>query len=114
MISTTKQRLSALAGSLLRLNYYPTQVHTKYFFPRLACSAELFQRRVWVKVLEKAGVRYRKPYGRYTEGQKQDRLKILTYFGRDFKKGRYEKAPAACESSCESRGLKRRIREDSL
>ena len=87
-------------------------------------TAELFQRRVWVKALKKACVRYRKPYttrhtfaawaltirtdqnrlvnlmghaskrmvyevyGRYTEGLEQDRLKILSYFGRDFKKGR--------------------------
>ncbi|WP_156912175.1 hypothetical protein [Citrifermentans bremense] len=27
-------------------------------------------------------------YGRYVEGLEQDRLKILAYFGRDFKKGR--------------------------
>lgn len=87
-------------------------------------TAEKFQRRVWVKALKKAGVRYRKPYttrhtfaawalairtdqnrlvnlmghaskqmifevyGRYVEGLEQDRLKILAYFGRDFKKGR--------------------------
>jgi integrase len=87
-------------------------------------TAERFQRRVWVKALKKAGVRYRKPYttrhtfaawalavrvdqnrlvnlmghaskqmiyevyGRYVEGLEQDRLKILGYFGRDFKRGR--------------------------
>ncbi|QXM09166.1 hypothetical protein [Geomonas subterranea] len=27
-------------------------------------------------------------YGRYVEGLEQDRLRILSYFGRDFKKGR--------------------------
>ncbi|WP_224961280.1 tyrosine-type recombinase/integrase [Geomonas subterranea] len=87
-------------------------------------TAELFQRRVWVKALKKAGVTYRKPYttrhsfaawaltirvdqnrlvnlmghaskqmiyevyGRYTEGLEQDRLKILSYFGRDFRRGK--------------------------
>lgn len=87
-------------------------------------TAERFQRRVWVKALKKAGVRYRKPYttrhtfaawalairvdqnrlvnlmghaskqmiyevyGRYVEGLEQDRLRILSYMGRDFKKGR--------------------------
>ena len=84
-------------------------------------TAERFQRRVWTRALEKAGVKYRKPYttrhtfaawalairtdqnrlvnlmghaskqmiyevyGRYVEGLEQDRLKILAYFGRDFK-----------------------------
>ncbi|WP_129126912.1 site-specific integrase [Geomonas oryzae] len=87
-------------------------------------TAERFQRRVWVKALKQAGVKYRKPYttrhtfaawalairtdqnrlvnlmghaskqmiyevyGRYVEGLEQDRLRILSYFGRDFKKGR--------------------------
>lgn len=86
-------------------------------------TAERFQRRVWVKALEIAGVTYRKPYttrhtfaawalairvdqnrlvnlmghaskqmvyevyGRYVEGLEKDRLRILGYYGRDFKKG---------------------------
>lgn len=86
-------------------------------------TAERFQRRVWVRTLEKAGVTYRKPYttrhtfgawalairtdqnrlvnlmghaskqmiyevyGRYVEGLEKDRLQILRYFGRDFKRG---------------------------
>jgi integrase len=45
-------------------------------------------------------------YGRYVEGLEKDRLAILRNFGRDFSKagGKKTKAPAACESSCESRG----------
>jgi integrase len=89
----------------------------------LTFTAERFQRRVWVKALQQAGVKYRKPYttrhsfaawalairtdqnrlvnlmghgskqmiyevyGRYVEGLERDRLKILSYFGRDFKRG---------------------------
>jgi integrase len=45
-------------------------------------------------------------YGKYTEGLEQDRLAILRYFGRDFKNPGKRNAPATCESSCESRGIK--------
>ncbi|OHB54680.1 MAG: hypothetical protein A2Y12_19160 [Planctomycetes bacterium GWF2_42_9] len=44
-------------------------------------------------------------YGKYTEGLEQDKLTVLRYFGRDFKTPGKRKAPAACESSCESRGF---------
>jgi len=44
-------------------------------------------------------------YGKYTEGLEQDKLAIFRYFGRNFKSPRKRKAPAACESSCESRGF---------
>ena len=90
----------------------------------MTLSAERFQRRVWVRALKLAGVKYRKPYttrhsfaawalairvdqnrlvnlmghgskqmiyevyGRYVEGLERDRLKILSYFGRDFKRGK--------------------------
>jgi integrase len=86
-------------------------------------TAERFQRQVWRRALEKAGVEYRKPYitrhsfaawalairidqnrlvslmghankqmifevyGKYVEGLEKDRLKILAFFGRDFKRG---------------------------
>src|ERR1039457_1709668 len=86
-------------------------------------NAERFQRQVWRKALEKAGVMYRKPYitrhtfcawaltirvdqnrlvnlmghankrmifkvyGMYVEGLEKDRLKILGYYGWDFKRG---------------------------
>lgn len=86
-------------------------------------TAERFQRQVWRRALEKAGVTYRKPYitrhsfaawalairidknrlvshmghaskqmvyetyGHYVEGLEKDRLKILAFFGRDFKRG---------------------------
>ena len=44
-------------------------------------------------------------YGKYTEGLEQDRLASLRYYGRDFNAQGKRKAPAACESFCESRGL---------
>lgn len=45
-------------------------------------------------------------YGKYTEGLEQDRLAILRYFGRDFRNTGKRIAPAACETSCESRGFR--------
>lgn len=104
-------------------------------------TAELFQRRVWVKAMKAANIPYRKPYstrhtfaawaltirtdqnrlvdlmghaskqmiyevyGKYTKGLEEDRLAIFRYFGRDFKTPGKRKAPATCESSCESRGF---------
>ena len=101
------------------------QASSEYLFTMangMTFTAERFQRRVWVKALKQAEVKYRKPYttrhsfaawalairvdqnrlvnlmghgskqmiyevyGRYVEGLERDRLKILGYFGRDFKR----------------------------